>query len=835
MNDYEPLDLTAWCNADATPLGASQTPARGQQTFHGLPFQIGDPASSSNACFVAFGPDGHTGSLRIPVGRTAHRLIVAHRLLDSALYQGAPLGAPVAEYAFLLANGERIAAPIRERFEILALPIPWGGHAFDAVNDQPNGLQPRHSGPWDYAGRRQTEVTQSHPLDYVLWTWINPRPDQEIVALEIIPQGPRFIVAAITLGHLDEDPFHRAGARPVKITLPQQVDAAQPFDLTVAVDRGVATYPYALPVASTDAFIADGFAGFGEAQDEASSPAYVEIAATPSATVTVSRGEEVLGQVRWGELEAEGTAAPSPRVRLELIDPGRNWVHTTVIDDATGRPVPCRVHFRSPEGVPYQPHGHHGHVNSNLGTWHMDVGGDVRLGQITYAYTDGTCQGWLPRGEVIVDVARGFEYEPLRTRVTIEPGQQRLELRLKRFRNMAAERWFSGDTHVHFLSTQGSHFEAQGEDLRVVNLLLSQWGNLYTNTEEFIGRPTTSRDGQTIVYATQENRQHFLGHLTLLGVKEPIMPWCSDGPGEAELGSTLDVTLSDWADRCHAQGGKIVIPHLPFPNGEPAALIATGRADAVEMIREDSFNFIEYYRYLNGGYRLPLVGGTDKMSSEVPVGLYRTYVYIPPDEEFTYESWCRNMALGRTTLSGGPLLDFTVDGAQVGDTVRLPTGGGTVEVVARAQSNIPIHRLEIVQDGRVIEATANTNGTRELTLRAKVRVGEHSWLAARTGGPDLAGALHHHDVWQRGVFAHTSPIYVACGGEWQRFSPETASYMLTLINGSLTYIRKQSPRYRPGTVTHHHGEADHQAYLERPFQQAIEAIHRRMHALGLPH
>jgi hypothetical protein len=101
-----------------------------------------------------------------------------------------------------------------------------------------------------------------------------------------------------------------------------------------------------------------------------------------------------------------------------------------VIDDATGRPVPCRVHFRSPEGIPYQPDGHHNHVNRNLGSWHSDIGGDVRLGQITYAYIDGTCQGWLPRGEVIVDVARGFEYEPLRASVTIAPGQQELTLHL---------------------------------------------------------------------------------------------------------------------------------------------------------------------------------------------------------------------------------------------------------------------------------------------------------------------------------------------------------------------------------------------------------------------
>ncbi|MGN6672572.1 MAG: CehA/McbA family metallohydrolase, partial [Thermomicrobiales bacterium] len=690
-------------------------------------------------------------------------------------------------------------------------------------------------GLWGQAGYRQTEARQGQPRDYVLWTWMNPHPDQPLAAMEIVPRGPRFIIAAITLGHLDEAPFPRTGARPVKITVPQPADREQCAALTVTVDRGLATYPSTLPAAPADDFLADGFAGFGEAQNLADGPAYVEIAATPSATVTVAQGETILGQTRWGELAECGVVTPTPRVRLEVIDPGRNWVHTTILDDETGRPVPCRVHFRSPEGVPYQPHGHHGQVPPSHDTWHRDVGGDVRLGQITYAYTDGACQGWLPRGEVLVDVARGFEYTPLRTRVTIAPGQQRLELRLRRFRNMAAERWFSGDTHVHFLSTQGSHFEAQGEDLHVVNLLLSQWGSLFTNTEEFIGRPVSSRDGQTIVYATQENRQHFLGHLTLLGLKVPVMPWGSDGPSEAEAGGTLEATLADWADRCHAQGGTVVIPHLPFPNAEPAALIATGRADAVEMIRETSFGMLEYYRYLNGGYRLPLVGGTDKMTSAVPVGLYRTYVHIPPTEEFTYDSWRRNMALGRTMLSGGPLLDFTVDGAQIGDTLQLPADGGVVEVTARAQSAIPIHRLEIVQDGQVVERSEAAAGARELSLRARVRVTGHGWLAARCGGPELAGSLPHHDVWQRGVFAHTSPIYVACGGEWERFSPETARYMLTLIDGSLTYIRNQSRQYPPGTVTHHHGEADHQSYLERPFQEAMEAIHRRLHAAGVPH
>ena len=154
------------------------------------------------------------------------------------------------------------------------------------------------------------------------------------------------------------------------------------------------------------------------------------------------------------------------------------------------------------KGIPYAPHGHHAHVNSNLDSWHQDVGGDIRMGQITYAYTDGTCEGWLPRGDVIVDVASGFEYEPLRTTVRVEPGQQQLQLRLHRWFDANGRLWFSGDTHVHFLSTQGSLREAQAEDLNVVNLLQSQWGSLFTSTEEFTGEPVVSRDGRTVVISS---------------------------------------------------------------------------------------------------------------------------------------------------------------------------------------------------------------------------------------------------------------------------------------------------------------------------------------------
>ncbi len=826
MRDYQPIDLGRWCNVGTHFLGPEAQPPIGSQTFHGLPFLIGPAAPDPARCFIGFGgAEGARASVRVPIGTTARRVIVAHALLESYVREGEHLGYVVAQYVFRFADGAEVRVPIRERFELAIVPTPWGEPPFLALPDQKDGLWPRDVGRWEDTGARQTEILAGW-ANYYLWAWANPHPERTIESLTIEPADRKFFIAAITIGHLDEAPFFRTGRREVKITLPQPEDAGKPFSLEVEVDRGVATYPFPLPAQPAAAFLASDFKGWGETCNETSSPAYVAIAAIPSATITLKNGGEELERVSWGQLQEHGRAE-APRARLEIVDRGRNWVHVTVLDDETGRPIPCRVHFRSPEGIPYQPHGHHQHVNSNLRSWHIDVGGDVRLGQITYAYIDGTCQGWLPRGEVLVDVARGFEYEPLRTRVRIEPGQRELTVRLKRWTNMNAQRWFSGDSHVHFLGAQGAHREAQGEDLNVVNLLQSQWGHLFTNTEDFIGQPTTSNGGHTIVYCSQENRQHVLGHLILWGLKRPVMPWGTGGPDEAELGGTLEELMAYWADACHAQGGTVVLPHLTVPNGEPPALIATGRADAVEMLWHNRYNHLEYYRYLNCGYRLPLVGGTDKMSSDVPVGLYRTYAYIPEDEEFTYDNWCRAVRAGRTFLSGGPIIHFTVEGARIGDTVRLPDGGGTLEVEAIAESIFPIHTLQIVQQGHVVASTEEAGGTRRLQLKAALAIDSHTWLAARCGGPNYT-TIPHHDSWQRGVFAHTSPIYIAVGDDWRLFDQDAAQYMITLIEGGLAYIRHAAAYYLPGSVTHHHGEDDHLAYLERPFYAALEAIRRRM-------
>jgi hypothetical protein len=222
---------------------------------------------------------------------------------------------------------------------------------------------------------------------------------------------------------------------------------------------------------------------------------------------------------------------------------------------------------------------------------------------------------------------------------------------------------------------------------------------------------------------------------------------------------------------------------------------------------------------LNCGYQLPIVGGTDKMSNDVPVGIYRTYAHL--DEEFSYEGWCRAVRSGRTFLSGGPLVNLTVDGHLPGDTISLRTPG-TLSVQATANSIFPLKSLELVRNGEVVAAETSESGAASLTLNTELRLNGNGWIACRAYGVD-----YHLDEWGRQVFAHTSPVYVAIGGEWSMSDPDGLSYIRTLVEGARDYVRHTAVRRHDHLTTHHHGEPDHLAWLERPFLEALRALDER--------
>ena len=214
MPSYQPVDLSAACNAGVEVLGdePGDVPL-GRVALRGLPFLIGSEPPSGRRCLLLPGAPTSVG-----IGRLAPRVIVAHRLLEPGGPAGHAVGQAVAEYAFHLAGGEVVVAPIRERFEIQVVPPQWGRQPFLAVADTSDGNQPRFAGSWDEAGFRLVEHTRGEPAGYYLWCWENPHPDRPVERIEFIPRGPRFVVAGVTTSDVDEHPFVRRPARPVRLT-----------------------------------------------------------------------------------------------------------------------------------------------------------------------------------------------------------------------------------------------------------------------------------------------------------------------------------------------------------------------------------------------------------------------------------------------------------------------------------------------------------------------------------------------------------------------------------------------------------------------------------------
>jgi hypothetical protein len=234
MTDYEPLDLSGYCNAGTSVLGLGD-PRLGHQLLRGLPFQV---AEDPQRCGIA----PSEGPVRIDVGRPARYVIFAHRQLRAPSSDAESLGCHVADYRFHLRGGATISVPVRQRFEIEVLPTGWGLLPFLAVPDQYDDLQPIREGPFEMAGTRQCESTQAAPRDYYLWSWENPHPDLPLDAIELVPRDQPFAVGAITLSSADEHPFVRAPrgphtpgpARPQALVL---VDRPRSFTLWADVEK----------------------------------------------------------------------------------------------------------------------------------------------------------------------------------------------------------------------------------------------------------------------------------------------------------------------------------------------------------------------------------------------------------------------------------------------------------------------------------------------------------------------------------------------------------------------------------------------------------------------
>ncbi len=265
-----------------------------------------------------------------------------------------------------------------------------------------------------------------------------------------------------------------------------------------------------------------------------------------------------------------------------------------------------------------------------------------------------------------------------------------------------------------------------------------------------------------------------------------------------------------------------MIPHFPHPYCKVAADIVLDKVDAVEIryftAVLNSFNVLEWYRFLNCGYRLPAVGGTDKMSGGRPLGGVRTYAHLG-DEDFTFANWARAVRAGRTFTTSGPLMRMLVEGRSPGDEIHMPDAGGTLEVKTWVQSVQPFQESQILVNGQVMARQTVEEGVLETLLCSKVRLRRSTWIAARC----ISRLKVCHDL-PIHIAAHTSPVYVRCGDE-ELFSPSDATYILTLIDGGLTWLDTLSVPASP----EHHGR------IQEVFELARASLNQRMAKHGYAH
>jgi hypothetical protein len=364
--------------------------------------------------------------------------------------------------------------------------------------------------------------------------------------------------------------------------------------------------------------------------------------------------------------------------------------------------------------------------------------------------------------------------------------------------------------------------------VNVVNLLASQWGELVTNVGDFDGKTTwgsreAGGDGEYLVRVGTENRQHVLGHISLLGYEgQMIAPMTTGGPDESAIGDPIGSLLTEWAVQCKRQNGLVVLPHFPNPRAENAASIVSGNVDGVEMTSWgdlysgiNPYSLSDWYRYLNCGFLVAAVGGTDKMSATTAVGTVRTYARVPTDTPFTYASWKHAVQRGETFVSYGPLLELTVDGSPMGSWINLPADGGTVDVSWEVASvTIPMSRVELVVNGEIRESVA---------VNAEQGSGGWSLKVGRSGWAALLVRGHYPDK-PEVIAAHSSPVML--GVEGSEF--EAAADMLTIleqIEGALAYLdtvgtRAETARYKA---------------MRLILESTHRDLHNRMHRLGHYH
>ena len=285
----------------------------------------------------------------------------------------------------------------------------------------------------------------------------------------------------------------------------------------------------------------------------------------------------------------------------------------------------------------------------------------------------------------------------------------------------------SADLHVHMnyggtfrQSYAGLAAQAQAEDLDIVYDLIVNKEQRIPQVSEFTAG--ARQVGSTTIFEGQEFHTSLWGHVGLLHLADHLLLPDFSAYRHTALASPYPHN-GVVADLAHEQQALTGYVH-PFdwvidPEKEKTLShtlpvdVALGKVDYLEVVSfvDDHRATAEiWYRLLDLGFRLAAGAGTDAMTNYAslrgPVGMNRVYLATTDRSAAALRTAIKN---GNGFATNAPLLGLKVDGIAPGGSLRVAGPGSSrrVRIEAAVRSIVPLSHVELVFNGRVLEAAAH--------------------------------------------------------------------------------------------------------------------------------
>lgn len=485
---------------------------------------------------------------------------------------------------------------------------------------------------------------------------------------------------------------------------------------------------------------------------------------------------------------------------------GEARVAGEVVDSVNGTPLPCRVYLRDATGAWLFV------TNRNDGgtslRYNKVFGGNTNSVETHTTLSKGTFEAELAPGEYTVRVEHGKDYLPAVRQFTVSNNEAELRIPLTRFLDMPSRGWFSGDTHVHRPPADLPNVQL-AEDVNVV------FPMVYWTTDSTVAPARSDKNmagdfglkpveidplhGWYPVNSEYEifrvgEKNHTLGAFVVINHKQPLdlpaLPLKAVAQRVREEGGLIDLEKHNWPwtfalaplispDLFELANNHNWATEFGVRNwGVPAAdwMPLKGKT-SIENERDwITYGWEVYYGLLNCGFHLHPTASTGNGVHPVPLGHSRVYVHLPGG--FSYETWIKGLAAGRSFVTTGPMILATANNADPGEPFHFPEGESRrFRIKGEVISQERLTSLELVVSGRVDRSIypANrprTEGGFASQFQVDLELSGSGWFALRCFEGRPAGGF---------AFAHTSPWRVDVEGSPLRPQKRQAEYFLSRV------------------------------------------------------